>query len=126
VTAGRRSLPGRAWLLAGLALLGTACYPAHFGFRPRAELLPELRVGVSMKSDVEALLGEPLGHGAARFAPELARSDLWVYGYEAYDGGLPRFEKWILLVFFAGDHYDGHLWKANRQPPRRPAEKSRP
>jgi hypothetical protein len=126
VTTWRRSLPWRAWLLAALAALGTACYPAHVGFRPHAERLPELRVGASTKGDVEALLGEPLGHGAARFAPELAAGDLWVYGYEGYDGGLPRVERWILLVFFAGDRYDGHLWTANRQPPRRPAEKSRP
>jgi hypothetical protein len=106
--------------------LGTACYPAHIGFRPHAERLPELRVGASAKADVEALLGKPLGHGAARFAPELARRAIWVYGYAAYDGGLPRIEKWFLLVFFADDRYDGHLWTANRQPPRRLAKESRP
>ncbi len=126
MTTWRRRLPWRAWLLAGLAALGTACYPAHFGFRPHAERLPELRVGVSTKGDVEALLGRPLGHGAARFAPELARGDLWVYGYVAYEGGLPRIEEWILLVFFAGDRYDGHLWRSNRQPPKRSAKERRP
>ena len=126
MTAWRRSLFWRAWLLVALAALGTACYPAHFGFRPRAERLPELRVGVSTKGDVEALLGKPLGHGAARFAPELARRAIWVYGYVAYDGGLPRTEEWTLLVFFADDRYDGHLWWANREPPRRTAEERAP
>jgi hypothetical protein len=126
VTTWRRRPPWRAWLASALAALAIACYPAHVGFRPHTERLPELRVGVSTKGDVEALLGKPLGHGAARFAPELARGDLWVYAYEGFDGVSPRTEQWTLLVFFSRGHYDGHLWTANRKPPKRSVKESRP
>ncbi len=40
MTTSRRRLSWRAWLLSAFVALGTACYPAHFGFRPHAEHLP--------------------------------------------------------------------------------------
>jgi len=107
----------RVWLLAAFAALASACYPARFGFWPPTERLPELRPGVSSKADVEALLGTPLGRGAARFTPEMAPREVWVYGYLDFDGASLSVDEGKFIVFFAGDHYDGHLWTLKGEPP---------
>ncbi len=113
----RRAL--RAWLLAALAALISACYPARFGFWPPTERLPELQPGISSKADVEALLGTPIGRGAARFTPEMAPREIWVYGYLDFDGASMSVDDGKFIVFFADDHYDGHLWTLKGKPPER-------
>jgi len=113
-----RSAP-RVWLLVALSALASACYPARAGFWPPTERLPELRPGVSSKADVEALLGTPLGRGAARFTPEMAPREVWVYTFFNYDGASTSADGGTLAVFFDGDHYDGHLWTLKGEPPER-------
>lgn len=112
----RRCRAARVWLLVALAMLTSACYAARAGFRPPVERLPELRPGISSKADVEALLGTPLGSGAARFTVEMTRRQIWVYGYLDYGGKSMGMEHGQLLVFFDGDHYDGHVWIAGKPP----------
>jgi hypothetical protein len=106
----QRCKDGRIWLLVALAALASSCYPGRAGFWPPVERLPELRPGVSTKSDVEALLGTPVGRGAARFTREMTRRQVWVYGYLGFDGRSTSTDEGQLMVFFAGDHYDGHFW----------------
>jgi len=120
-----RSAP-RVWLLVALAALASACYPARFGFWPPTERLPELRPGVSSKADVEALLGTPLGRGAARFTPEMAPREVWIYGYLDFDGASLSIDEGKFIVFFAGDHYDGHLWTLMGKSPKRDTRAQRP
>jgi hypothetical protein len=105
------------WLLAACAVLASACYPARFGSWPPTERLSGLRPGVSSKADVESLLGTPLGRGAARFTPEMAPREVWVYGFLDFDGASTSADEGTFIVFFAGDHYDGHLWTLKGDPP---------
>ena len=107
----------RVCLLAALAAVASACYAARGGFWPPTERLPELRPGVSSKADVEALLGTPLGRGAARFALEMARREVWVYGYFDFDGTSTKVDQGQLMVFFDGSRYDGYFWAARGKPP---------
>jgi hypothetical protein len=119
VRLGRLRCAPRFWLLAALAALISACYPARLGFWPPTERLPELRPGVSSKADVEALLGTPLGRGAARFTPEMAPREVWVYGFLDFDGTSMSIDEGKFIVFFTGDHYDGHLWTLRGEPLKR-------
>ena len=116
----------RVWLLAALAALASACYPARIGFWPPTERLPELRPGVSSKADVEALLGPALGRGTALFTPEMAPREVWFYGFLNFDGASLSVDEGKFIVFFAGDRYDGHLWTLNGKPPERDTRTQRP
>jgi hypothetical protein len=113
----QRRSGARVCLLAALAAVASACYPARGGFWPPAERLPELRPGVSSRADVEALLGAPLGRGAARFTPEMARREVWVYGYFDFDGTSTKADQGQLMVFFDGSRYDGYFWTTRGKPP---------
>ena len=113
-----RSAP-RVWLLAALAALASACFPARAGFWPPTERLPELRPGISSKADVEALLGTALGRGAARFTPEMAPREAWIYGLLNFDGASMSVDEGLLMVFFDGNHYDGHFWRLTGAAPER-------
>jgi hypothetical protein len=104
-------------LLAAAATLTSACYSARIGFWP-AEHLPELQPGVSTQADVVALLGTPLGRGAARFTPEMPRREVWAYGFMNFSGTSTSNDEGMLLVFFDGDRYDGYYWTALGKTPK--------
>ena len=89
------------------------------GFWPPTERLPELRPGISSQADVEALLGTPLGRGVARFTPEMAPRDVWVYYFLNVDVARWSRNEGQLMVFFDGAHYDGHFWTLKGRPPER-------
>ncbi len=122
---GRFRTAPRVWLLAALAALISACYPARFGFWPPTERLPELQPGISSKADVEALLGTPLGRGVARFTPEMPPREVWVYYFLNIDLARLSRNEGQLMVFFDGDHYDGHFWTLKGRPPERQTGASR-
>ena len=107
----------RVVLLAAAAALTSSCYPTRAGFWP-AERLPELRPGVSTEADVVALLGTPLGHGAARFTPEMPRREVWAYGFMSFSGTSTSSDEGTLLVFFDGGRYDGYYWTALGKTPK--------
>jgi hypothetical protein len=107
----------RVCLLAALAALTSACFPARAGFWP-TERLPELRPGVSTQADVVALLGTPLGRGAARFTPEMLRREVWAYGFMNFSGTSTSSDEGMLLVFFDGGRYDGYYWTALGKTPK--------
>ena len=100
----------RVALIATLAGFMFGCYSAWGGFWPPIEHLGELRPGISSSADVEDLLGTPLGRGRARFTPESAPVDVWIYVRAGYPGHGSTFHDSRLVVFFDDGRYDGHYW----------------
>jgi hypothetical protein len=77
------------------------------------EGLAAFKPGISTKSDVRAALGEPRGEGFIRHNPKEALRQIWFYEYiqmRAKVFGDSEVGLKIVLVFFKGDRYDGHLW----------------
>lgn len=70
--------------------------------------LEALEVGMSTPADVLLVLGEPRGHGMARFPVESGPRTLWFYEYVVVTGS--RIEAQTLLIFFREERYEGHLW----------------
>jgi hypothetical protein len=93
----------------------------------RASALAQLVRGTSTRADVEKLLGHAPGIGSAQLPPLWQPRDIWFY--ESIKPGKltpePRIanQKYttfhfdmsqdILLVFFAGDLFDGYMWYTN-------------
>jgi hypothetical protein len=95
-----------------IALVG--CAPTlQYGSLPRTDRLDTLRPGVASTDDVLQALGEPRGYGAARTSIELTPRTIWFYEYTVASEG--RIDLKILLVFFHGERYDGHLWFSSAQ-----------
>jgi len=84
----------------------------QYGWQPPIDGLTSLRPGISTSAEVLMALGEPRGQGVVRYTPHTAPRKIWFYEYVETDGKavLIRF----LLVFFAKDVYDGHLWFFSR------------
>mgnify|MGYP000851109385 CR=1 FL=1 len=94
-----------------------------------ASIEKQLLRGRSTKSDVQRLLGVPSGAGSADMVrpaivdvPPLGEGprEIWFYDdLEITDvksrGGVAtmNIRQQILLVFFKGDLFDGHLWTTN-------------
>ena len=110
--AGHKEL--RKWMVravVGMAFLGllTGCAPTiKYGSPPRTDRLETLRPGVSSTADVLLALGEPRGHGVARFPVDPQPLKIWFYEYTEARG--KRADLKILLVFFRQERYGGHLW----------------
>lgn len=115
--AGHKKL--RKWMVravAGIAFLGllTGCAPTmKYGSLPRTDRLETLRPGVSSTADVLLALGEPRGHGVARFPIDPLPLKIWFYEYTKAKG--VRIDLKILLVFFRQERYGGHLWFSSAQ-----------
>lgn len=93
-------------LLAIASLVG--CAAMEFGARPRVERLGGLTRGVTTRADVLLALGEPRGSGGAVIEPGASPEEIWLYEFVKTDGKEIALQ--ILLVFFDGERYDGHLW----------------
>ena len=106
----RRGTAARVALMVTLAGFTSACYSAWGGYWPPVERLDELRPGISSRADVEALLGTPLGRGMARFTPESAPREVWIYARAGYPGRGTSFHNAQLVVFLDDGRYDGHYW----------------
>jgi hypothetical protein len=86
-----------------------ACAPTiEYGARPKTDALSKLSATVSKKEDIRLALGEPRGHGKARFAQDLVPRDLWFYEYVRTDG--QTIDLKMLIVLLKDDVYDGHFW----------------
>jgi len=79
-----------------------------FGSPPRINQLETLKPGISTKAEVQAALGEPRGHGAARSADYPQPREIWYYDYVETDGSVMSLK--FLLVFFDKSLYDAHMW----------------
>lgn len=96
----------------GVIFLGlvVGCAPTiKYGSPPRTDRLSTLKPGISTTEDILQALGEPRGHGMARWIPiDLRPRKIWFYEYtEARDR---RVTLKILLVFIQQERYEGHLW----------------
>lgn len=91
------------------------------GFPDVDSMETALKKGISTKTDVEALLGPPVGRGGALSGVEPGRPrDVWVYGEFGWSlidmkGGVARlhFDQQLLMVYFLGDVFDGFWWHGN-------------
>jgi hypothetical protein len=71
-------------------------------------LQTQLTQHVSNKADVLRVLGSPRGYGMARL-PSLPRPGvIWFYEFLESDGN--NVDLKMLIVFFDGEKYSGHLW----------------
>jgi hypothetical protein len=91
-----------------VAPLSGGCATMKYGSPPKIDNLPVLKTRVSGKADVIKALGEPQGHGAARFPTAPTAREIWFYEMSELVGS--RMNLKILLVFFEQELYDGHLW----------------
>jgi hypothetical protein len=83
----------------------------EIGSPPRVERLAQLTPRISTKNDVLLTLGEPRGYGAARLDPTFNPQRVWLYEHTVAEGKDIRLT--MLLIFFADDIYDGHMWFAD-------------
>jgi hypothetical protein len=83
----------------------------EIGAPPNVDGLSKLTPHVSTKNDVLLALGEPRGYGKARLNSGFQPQRVWEYEYTVSDGSDIRLS--MLLVFFAGDEYDGYMWFAD-------------
>lgn len=87
----------------------SGCMPTiKYGSPPLINHLETLEPGTSSKADVLMALGEPRGHGAARFTPDTALREIWYYEYSEFEE--QRISLKFLLVFFDNQRYGGYLW----------------
>ncbi len=91
-----------------LCLLPGCMSTIKYGSPPLINHLETLKPGTSSKADVLMALGEPRGHGAARFTPDTALREIWYYEYTEFEE--KRISLKFLLVFFDNQRYGGYLW----------------
>ena len=99
------------WVTAlGLLVLAAGCSAPTMdvGYRTPIGNLDRLVSDKSSTADVRAALGEPLGHGAARYTKDQPPRKVWFYEFIQMKGTQIGIN--ILLVFFQDDRYDGYLW----------------
>ena len=85
-----------------------------YGRMPEIETsLAALQRGVSDKGDVLKSLGAPKGYGMARLTAASGKQVIWQYEHLETRGR--SFAVKELLIFFAGEKYEGHLWFSSRQ-----------
>lgn len=97
--------------IASLALffIAVACAPTiEYGAKPQTDALETLTIASSTSDEIRLALGEPRGHGVARFAEDLIPRDLWFYEYVKSDGRAIDLK--ILVVLLKENRYDGHFW----------------
>lgn len=99
------------WVAAlGLLALAAGCSapPITIGYRAPTDSLDRLVSEKSSAADVRAALGEPRGHGAARYTSDQPLRKVWYYEFIRLKGDQIGLN--LLLVFFRDDRYDGYLW----------------
>jgi hypothetical protein len=96
-----------------LALVINGCAPSiQFGKPPMTDRLDTLKIDVSTKQDIKAVLGEPQGYGAVR-SPSFGIKEAWLYESTDVEGSKARLR--MLMVFLDKERgvYHGHLWFAS-------------
>ncbi len=97
-----------------LAVLGllpffmTVACTVRMGNLVDVEGISRLEPGVSTKADVLEDLGPPPGYGMSRLAALGGARTIWFYEYQ--EGKSRSIRLQMLLVFFDGEKYAGHLW----------------
>lgn len=84
-----------------------------FGRPAPVDGFAKLQPGLSTSSDVRALLGPPAGDGASRHMGQEKIRTLWFYEYGRIKDDKIALK--IILVFFNGDIYEGHMWFSSKE-----------
>lgn len=101
--------------------------PAAKSAADRAAALAQLVRGTSTRADVRQLLGPTSGTGGSQLPPDWQTRDVWFYELIKTGKMTPEtgpdaagsktihidMQQEILLVFFAGDLFDGYMWYTN-------------
>jgi hypothetical protein len=120
-------------IAASAAFMLAGCVTIRYGSPPKTDRLESLKLGVSSKAEVQSVLGAPRGNGMLRHSANTlqyvqkftadpgkpmgldmpidsdpTRRTMWFYEYSEASGR--NVDLKFLLIFFLGEHYDGHLW----------------
>ena len=115
----RIEVTGLVILMFNVILLSWGCTSTRTrtGSIPNIHLIDtELHPGVSIKEDVQALLGKPNGYGGAVLPMGQIPYDVWFYNLievsAQASGGAGRIgvQMEVLLIFFEKEVYNGHMW----------------
>ena len=104
-----RSAVAMLWALCLVACAPSTPSISTGAFRNAGMLETQLRRGVSIKADVQTLLGVPNGPGSWLLpALDPAPREIWYYEDMSVTGATLRVQ--MIFVFFKGNVYDGYLW----------------
>lgn len=96
-------------LLFPLFLGGCPTVYIRMGQLPSTDVLEKsLHVGQSTRQDVLAALGRPYATGRWMLPTDSQPRTLWTYYYE--NGTLEDARRFVLLVYFDQDRFDGYVW----------------
>ncbi len=96
--------------LIAVIVLSACSTTIKYGIPPNVSSLNKLQQGVSTKTDVLLLLGEPRGKGNTRLiASNPYLFDILFYEYSQSDGRNVS-TKFLLILMDKEDVYQGHLW----------------
>lgn len=98
---------------AGLLMVSACSTTISFGSMPRIDSLQTLTIGTSKADEVIRALGEPRGHGQAKFRPDLPEQEIWQYEYLRSEG--TKAQTKMLLVFIHQGTYYGYMWFSSNQ-----------
>lgn len=97
------------FIITVIITLFTGCMTVKFGNMPDTKALStQLTQHVSNKADVLRVLGSPRGYGMVSLPMMPHPYVTWFYEFTESDG--IRVDLKMLLVFFDGEKYSGHLW----------------
>ena len=96
-------------IIIAMLILFTGCLKIKYGNMPDTNLLQtHLTLYASTKADVLRILGPPRGYGMTRLPAMPSPNVIWFYEYLETDGKDADLK--MLLVYFEGEMYSGHLW----------------
>ena len=96
-------------IIVALTTLCAGCMTVKFGSMPDTTALgTQLTQHASKKPDVLRVLGSPRGYGMVRLPTMPNPYITWFYEFVESDGS--NVDLKMLLVFFDGETYRGHLW----------------
>jgi hypothetical protein len=99
----------RIFIITMLITLFTGCMTVKFGSMPDTQVLStQLTQHLSNKADVLRVIGSPRGYGMVSYPPMPHPYVTWFYEFTESDG--VNVDLKMLLVFFDGETYSGHLW----------------
>ena len=105
--------PYRVVVLSLLILVSYGCTPTiQFGKPPLTDRLDTLKIDISTRQDIKAVLGEPQGYGAVK-GPSFDVKEAWLYESTDVEGSRARMRMLMVFVDKERGVYHGHLWFAS-------------
>ncbi len=96
-------------IIIAMVILFTGCLKMKYGSMPDTNAIQtHLTLYASTKADVLRVLGPPRGYGMTRLPAMPSPNVIWFYEYLESDGRVADLK--MLLVYFEGEMYSGHLW----------------